>query len=106
MSEGIEVRLPAPVKAQAVTLKEGQHDLFDSGEPGKVAGAFHYDGIYFQYRCPCGCHNVFTIPAIVGPKQSSAWEFNGDLSNPTLSPSVHIIGHWHGWLRDGNWVQA
>lgn len=41
-----------------------------------------------------------------------SWEFNGDTSRPTLSPSVDRQytrrdgtkgSIWHGWLSDGEW---
>ncbi len=35
---------------------------------------------------------------ISGPR---AWAFDGNREAPTLSPSVHVVGHWHGWIRAG-----
>ena len=29
----------------------------------------------------------------------ASWEWDGDIDAPTLSPSVHNVGHWHGWLH-------
>ena len=40
------------------------------------------------------------------PERSPSWVWNGSLALPTLHPSVHYVGHWHGWLRNGEWVQA
>lgn len=34
------------------------------------------------------------------------WGWNGDSDKPTLTPSVHTIGHWHGWVRDGFLVEV
>ena len=34
------------------------------------------------------------------------WGWNGDEDKPTLTPSVHAHGHWHGWVRDGMLVEA
>lgn len=29
------------------------------------------------------------------------WSLSGTREAPTLSPSLHWVGVWHGWLRDG-----
>lgn len=29
------------------------------------------------------------------------WEWNGNEDQPTLMPSVHAVGSWHGWVRAG-----
>lgn len=34
------------------------------------------------------------------------WGWDGNEDQPTLTPSVHCIGHWHGWLRGGEMVEA
>lgn len=34
------------------------------------------------------------------------WSFSGSYDCPTLSPSLHAIGVWHGWVRDGKLVEA
>lgn len=30
-----------------------------------------------------------------------SWEWDGDEEKPTLKPSVHYVGRWHGWFRAG-----
>ena len=50
------------------------------------------DGKYIFYCPGCKCHHWFTTPR---------WQFNGDLENPTVSPSIRIsirdksICHFH-----------
>lgn len=39
------------------------------------------------------------IPADEEPHPS--WEYDGKEDRPTLTPSVHYIGRWHGWFRAG-----
>lgn len=60
---------------------------------------------WFWYCCPCGCGAM--APIIVGngfkPAEGPSWNWNGSLDKPTLTPSVHHRGHWHGWLTDGVW---
>ena len=29
--------------------------------------------------------------------------WNGATEKPTLHPSINMLGHWHGWLREGVW---
>jgi hypothetical protein len=59
----------------------------------------------FWYVCPCGCGR--RAPLTVGenfkPADRPSWNWNGSLEAPTLTPSVHHVGHWHGWLTDGIW---
>lgn len=51
--------------------------------------------------CPCGCGNTGGLK--IRPAPSPSWDWDGNLDAPTLSPSVHHVGHWHGWLRNGIW---
>jgi hypothetical protein len=100
-----EVRLPAPVKATHIP-KDG--DFQDQYDQATVPGSFNFDGKFIWYGCPCGCKQVGVLRAAIGskPADGPSWIFNGDYDQPTLSPSVNHVGHWHGWLRDGFWVQA
>lgn len=34
------------------------------------------------------------------------WEFDGNWEKPTLSPSVLCWCKFHGWIREGRWVNA
>lgn len=34
------------------------------------------------------------------------WSLSGDLDTPTLHPSLHAVGYWHGWVRQGKLVEA
>jgi len=33
-----------------------------------------------------------------------SWEWNGDKESPTITPSINVIGEWHGFLTDGKIV--
>ncbi len=35
-----------------------------------------------------------------------AWQWDGNREAPTLTPSINVIGRWHGWLREGKLVSA
>lgn len=34
------------------------------------------------------------------------WQWNGNREAPTLTPSINVVGRWHGWLREGVLVTA
>lgn len=36
----------------------------------------------------------------------ASWSWDGNEEKPTLSPSLHAVGVWHGWVRDGMLVEA
>ena len=93
-----------PVKAVHVPDKR---EFLDGRVPGSFrTGEPDSDGEQsFWYCCPCGCGVV--APLTVGnkfkPDDGPSWSWNGSHAAPTLSPSVHHRGHWHGWLRNGVW---
>lgn len=73
-----------------------------------LPGATHFDLIngVLWFHCPCGCGATVRIPVGVNvkPAESPSWKWNGNLSEPSLEPSVNRIDcGWHGWLRDGYW---
>jgi hypothetical protein len=53
------------------------------------------------FICPCGCRKVRSVP-VAGDR---AWQWDGNLESPTLTPSIKIIGEcgWHGFLTNGEW---
>lgn len=87
-----------PVKAQRFE---------DIDDVDKHAGAFEFykQGDRYPagmiYNCPCGCGTRGSLA--FRPHASPSWEWDGNRDAPTLSPSVHHVGHWHGWLRNGIW---
>jgi hypothetical protein len=47
------------------------------------------------------------LPVRQGPNEAGrCWGWDGNEDAPTLTPSVHTIGHWHGWVRAGELVEA
>ena len=48
--------------------------------------------------CPCGCGAIQPLHFKPGPSPPL-----GSGTRPTLQPSVHHKGHWHGRLRRGIW---
>jgi Family of unknown function (DUF6527) len=80
--------------------------LHENADPdGRPCGIMH--------ACPCGCERVSVLWFKAtrhggGPE----WDVAGEWPNVTLSPSIGIDRqraggfHWHGWLRDGEFVSA
>lgn len=63
------------------------------------------------FVCPCGCGVTGALPfhPLSGDDikyQRDGWKWDGNVDAPTLEPSVHNRGHWHGWLRAGVWESA
>lgn len=63
------------------------------------------------FLCPaCGSEHSVGI----FPEHGTGWQWDGNRERPTLTPSIQIIRHgsndngcrWHGWLRNGEWVNA
>lgn len=100
-----EVRLVAPVAAGRIS-KDDFHVRRDLA-PGTFAWSGDPPtGIWSV--CPCGCGTRTLLP--VQREDGKGWRWDGNEDRPTLSPSIfHHTGdgpHWHGFLRDGVWVQA
>lgn len=46
-----------------------------------------------------GCINL--RPIVPPNPEHPSWEWDGNEEKPTLTPSVHLPGRWHGWFRAG-----
>ena len=111
-----EVRLKEPVRATYIKTDD-RDELVEKPEALVPKGSFTFDGEYFTYVCPCGCKSIGVLrasleglsrerPAGASTTSGPIWLFDCNYANPTLTPSVHHIGHWHGWLKNGWWTQA
>lgn len=51
---------------------------------------------------PDGGNGVINLRPVLPPNQAHpSWEWDGNEDKPTLTPSVHQPGVWHGWFRAG-----
>jgi hypothetical protein len=79
--------------------KPGDYMLgeFVDGKPGRLT-----------FNCPCGCDKVAAVS--LKPTNPNGWDFDGNLECPTVHPSIDIYGeqqsHWHGWLKNGEFLDA
>jgi hypothetical protein len=46
------------------------------------------------------------IPVSKGKGVPGKWDWDGNEDLPTLAPSLHCDGHWHGFIRGGFLVEA
>lgn len=73
-------------------------------------------GVGVIFDCPCLADDCawggkiaisFSNPLDGGAPYSTHsaerhWQRTGEtFETMTLSPSIHAVGHWHGWLKDG-----
>jgi hypothetical protein len=42
-----------------------------------------------------------SLPLSGSGKTFPVWQWDGNREAPTLSPSINVIGRWHGFLRAG-----
>ncbi len=58
------------------------------------------------FCCP-GCGHVSWLQfGITGKDSGHCWQLSGSKEQPTLTPSIHHVGCWHGWLRNGELVSC
>jgi hypothetical protein len=101
--------------SEVKTLPVSATPVDDIDADGLPPGAFEMfeatkdDGkgpVGMVYVCPCGCGHTGVLDFRRDPVRRPSWVWDGNRDKPTLHPSVHHIGHWHGWLRNGVWVSC
>lgn len=65
---------------------------------------------YIMMLIPCVSRANYThcnIPVRPAKLENGhSWEWDGNEDKPTLTPSVHAVGVWHGWIREGVMSEA
>lgn len=110
--------------------KSVQGKVFDSGPNLEVNAAYDAKqygagGIFYHWdhssktsnfpedvesvyiNIPCLIEDVETFVSVEWPVRTplsngSLWRLSGTFEAPTLSPSLHLVNVWHGWLENGN----
>lgn len=93
----VKAKLVRDVDARKVT--PGAFQYYVDEKDGPISGMI--------YVCPCGCGAQGALKFRDRgrePGERPSWIWDGNEDMPTLEPSVHHVGHWHGWLRNGEWV--
>lgn len=89
-----------------------------------VYGHRDRNGLGLHFRCPCLANDCawggtvavdLANPLDGGPpipfrgveRQPTLWMRQGETFEVlTLSPSLHLVGHWHGWIRNGEVISC
>lgn len=92
-------------------------DFFDLNKNRQIGDwAFSEDNldIYLLYPIPSNYENEPPTPDIVRipvckdgeeyPRKEKPWTWNGSMNSPTVTPSINVIGRWHGFLTDGKLI--
>lgn len=100
---------PAIYCGVAPPAEDPTYPAFHLEATGKGVGAFFWQHdkkvVWIMMPCEPLMWSRFPIaPYKIG--ESDNWEWNGILDRPTLSPSLHWPNHWHGYLRNGQLVEA
>jgi hypothetical protein len=90
------IKVPVP---HDVEVKPGDFAWdFDSEKLGGKQGA----QTAFIYLCLPGEKNLTAVEVTRGaPGGNRVWGWDGNEDKPTLTPSIHAVGSWHGYLRAG-----
>ena len=48
-----------------------------------------------------GAPHAIRLPVKIGPRDETAWGWDGNPESPTLDPSINVLGIWHGHLTAG-----
>ena len=65
-------------------------------------GGKREDEQHFLYLCLPGETRWSPIQVRKGtPGGERVWGWDGNEDQPTVTPSIHWVGHWHGYLRAG-----
>ena len=89
-------------------IRVADDDAVLAGGPGSFCIWTDTDGQrYIACRLPDRCYIELPIrPTVAGQAQHPSWDWDGNEATPTLNPSVHTHGHWHGLFRAGRMVSC
>lgn len=90
-------------------LRDTLEDLNDNGQFGDWCFFSEKGRDYIMIRCPDGSERgsvtAWRLRPVPDPNDND-WQWDGNREAPTLTPSLHWVGVWHGWLRAGALVSA
>lgn len=109
------------MERRLVDLKpEWTYSRFSHDHPhGYRTNAKRRCGTAFWCACPCGCRSSLLVPFANpldgGPPDPCGawgnigfrWVRQGDsFADLSVSPSIDIVNHWHGWITQGLVIQC
>lgn len=75
-------------------------DAVLDGPPGSFYIADTEGGKVMWLKLPDGAASAINLRPYK-PDIGASWEWDGNENKPTLTPSVHRVGSWHGFIRNG-----
>ena len=87
--------------------------LYSNGKVGDWCFFDNKESLYIGIRYPRKEEEIFgdeargeivSIPICEGEKLTNSWLWNGNKELPTITPSINVIGLWHGFLTDGKLI--
>jgi len=107
-------------------LRKDENDLMKNGQVGDWCFESTIHQLYLFLRYPISDEEwakwygfsredgpefnrgqIVSLPISGDPtKLDHIWHWDGNREAPTLTPSINVIGYWHGWLQAGKLVTA
>ncbi len=94
----------AVINTQSCVMERKEsEEAVEAGPPGsfyieKLAGGV----TRMWHKLPNGNFGVIYLrPIPPSMNTNPSWEWDGNETAPTLTPSVHLPGSWHGWFTAG-----
>ena len=91
------------LKQEAFSYDDQARPFIPGGVPGSAIWINDASGrpAVLRFVCPCGCGYVGGI--VMKISRPDGWTLTGELSKPTLEPSIQMLSpcRWHGYLRNG-----
>ncbi len=105
---------PIPMRCIGTLADEKPGDIDSMQKPGDYCFVRDANGKTFIWLAvPAGLNRnpegfVFgRLPVQIGSNaKGEHWGWDGNETAPTLTPSVHTVGHWHGFVTKGQLVEA
>jgi hypothetical protein len=88
-------------------LRESVTDLLQNGKVGDWAFTDDNEKIYI--RVPNGTEEGDFGSCRLSPAPLANvedWQWDGNREAPTLTPSIHVVGIWHGFMTNGELVSV
>jgi hypothetical protein len=88
-------------------IRVADDDAVHEGVPGSFCVETLASGQRVMWhKLPDGNGGLLRLRPVVSGEQHPSWEWDGNEEKPTLTPSVHLPGRWHGWFRAGRMISC
>lgn len=83
----------------------GLREATVDGQPA-VPGSYEFANGHMWFMCPGPCKQLSALHLDGKGGEGRNWTWDGNTEAPTLHPSIHHLGCWHGWLKNGEFTPA